>query len=106
MRHVRAMARSRFARMVLATLGVVAMGAAACTSTSTGPKTVVDNAPAASSASPDASSTPAAPAEEAKPDAEIEPVSIPIGDTGLVEAKASIRVHAPIEKARATVLKF
>jgi ribosome-associated toxin RatA of RatAB toxin-antitoxin module len=105
----RVMALSQSARLSLGLLAFVAWGAAACASTGPSPKTVVDNVGA-----PDKSASPAdPPASPAAGDApkpaeseDVEPVAVPIEDSGLVEAKATITIHAPLDKTRATVLKF
>lgn len=100
------MARSSFARLIQGALGIVAIGAVACASTSTGPKTVIDNGGSVGSSAP-ADGTPAPAADAPKADSnDIEAAPVTIEGSDLVEAKASIAVRAPIEKARATVLKF
>lgn len=91
----------KFSRVALLLL---VSGATAC-SAPPAPKTVVDNvaqadAPTATDAAP-RESAPAPESEEV-----VEPVRVPIPDSELVEAKAKVTVRAPLEKARATVLKF
>lgn len=85
-------------------LGLLAITVAGCGATSPTPKTLVDqvaqaDSPTASDATPSADAT--------KPETEeVEPVSVPIQGTDLVEAKATVTARVPLEKARATVLKF
>jgi len=82
---------------------MVAFGTVACAASST-PKTVVDNvAQAEAPVTSDAAPAP----DPARPENEnVEPVSVPIPGTDLVEAKATVTVRAPLDKARATILKF
>lgn len=84
---------------------VVSMaGVAGCAAGTQTPKAVVDQV-----ASNDAPTSDAAgPAGDgAKPAVEdVEPVSVAIPGSDLVEAKATVKVNASLEKARATVLKF
>jgi ribosome-associated toxin RatA of RatAB toxin-antitoxin module len=83
------------------------MSAIACAPSGPGPKTVVDNVARADGSSTN-DATPAG--ETAKPAeapvTDVEPVGMPIDGSDLVEAKASVMVNAPIDKARTIVLKF
>jgi ribosome-associated toxin RatA of RatAB toxin-antitoxin module len=88
---------------------IVAVGTPACAANPT-PKTLVDNvaqadAPTGSDAAPAPAAAPAAEAPAPLAD-EVEPVAVPIAGSELVEAKATVIVRAPLERARATVLKF
>lgn len=97
------MALSYLPRSTRGMLALVALGAGACTANPT-PKTVVDNvaqadSPTGSDAAPGAD----APAAVS---ADVEPVGVAIPGTDLVEGKATVIARAPLEKARATILKF
>jgi ribosome-associated toxin RatA of RatAB toxin-antitoxin module len=86
-------------------IALLVVSTAACApSAAPSPKTVIDRA--APAATPTASD--AAPAaDSAQPQAEeVEPTAIAIEGSDLVEAKATVRVGAPIDKARTAILKF
>ncbi len=97
------MSSSRSVHGSLVILGLLAASVAGCGATSPTPKTLVDqvaqaDSPTASDATPSA--------EAARPETEeVEPVSVPIQGTDLVEAKATVTARVPLEKARATVLQ-
>jgi ribosome-associated toxin RatA of RatAB toxin-antitoxin module len=101
----RRMRPSRIARLSQGFLALLALGSAACAASST-PKTTVDHV--AQADSPTTSDAAPAPTSEAsRPESEdIEPVAVPIPNSDLVEAKATVVVRAPLEKARATIFKF
>lgn len=99
------MAPSHIARFSPGLLAFCVLGSAACATSST-PKTQVDQvaqaeAPTGSDAAPAAAPEPAAPESE-----DIEPVAVPIPNSDLVEAKATVIVHAPLDKAREVIFKF
>lgn len=101
----RVMVLSRLPRSTPGLLIFLALGPAACAAASPTPKTMVDHV--AQADSPTASDASPAPAPAPAPEPEtVEPVGVPIPDSDLVEAKATVTVRGPVDKARATILKF
>lgn len=98
------MAPTPHVQSVARTFGIVVLGlfGAACASAGSSPRTVVDHVAQADSST----GTDASPGDARAESDDVEPVSVPIEDSGLVEAKATVVVKAPVDKARATVLKF
>lgn len=83
---------------------LVACAAACAPSAGPSPRTVIDRV--ASADSPTAEGAPPA-TEAAHPEVEdVEPTAIAIEGSDLVEAKATVRVRAPIDKARTAILLF
>lgn len=99
------MTRSRSARGLFTLLGAFAVSATGCAATGQTPRTMVDqvaqaDSPTGSDASP--SSDPSKP--ETQDD--VDPVSVPITGSDLVEAKATVIARAPIDKAREIIQRF
>lgn len=95
-------------------LSLAGVGGVGCGAASQSPRTVVDHVATADSSKPaDAPNADAPKSDAPKSDASkveaqetVEPVAVPIPGSGLVEAKATLRVASPIDKARRVVLKF
>lgn len=92
-------------RGFLGLLGAFALTAAGCAAAGPSPKTMVDQVSPGDS--PPASDASAPSPDAAKPEIEdVDPVSVPIPGSDLVEAKATVVARAPMDKARATIHLF
>lgn len=98
------MAPTPLVKSVTRTFGIVllAFSGAACASAGSSPRTVVDHVAQADGQT----GTDASAAGDARESEDVEPVGVAIEDSGLVEAKATVVVKAPVDKTRAAVLKF
>lgn len=98
----RSMAR-RARNLVSLAWALTAALSTGCAASTQSPRAVVDQP--TTSESPTSESSPAGDSQKTEKD-DVEPVPVAIAGSDLVEAKATMKVSAPLDKARAVVLKF